>query len=84
MNKLGKLKALGPGLIGLVKVSIPCFVVALVCYAFYRLARSFYIMSKPNEWLLVIRNGYLKSSGIGIAQWILPFDRTVTFPSMIN
>ena len=40
--------------------------------------------SKPNEWLLVIENGKLVKSGIGLKTFVLPTQTTVTFPSAIN
>lgn len=40
--------------------------------------------SKPNEWMLVIRNGSLYKCGIGMHAIIMPGDQVVKFPSKIN
>jgi len=40
--------------------------------------------SLANEWLLVIRNGKLTKSGIGLCTYIMPGDQCVKFPSLIS
>ena len=51
---------------------------------FYKFLKSLWKTSKANEWLLVIRNGKLSKSGIGLCTWTSPFDQIVVFPSLIN
>ena len=43
-----------------------------------------YVTSEPNEWMLVLRNGKVIRSGIGISGFISFGDRVVKFPSKIN
>lgn len=43
-----------------------------------------YASSEPNEWMLVIRNGKVVKSGVGINSYIYWGDKVVKFPSRIN
>jgi len=43
-----------------------------------------YVVAKPNEWMLIIRNGQVQSYGIGIAGWVGLDDKVVKFPSSIH
>ena len=47
-------------------------------------AQDYWIQSKPNEWLLVIRNGELLKCSVGLGTWIMPGDAAVKFPSQLN
>ena len=41
--------------------------------------------AKPNEWMLVIKNGEMKKAGIGLRYWSNPFTETVArFPSRLE
>ena len=40
--------------------------------------------SEPNQWMLVIRNGRVIKSGVGINSYIYWGDKVVKFPSRIN
>ena len=42
------------------------------------------VVAKPNEWLLVIKNGKMKNAGIGIQAMKGWKTQVVTFPSMIH
>lgn len=53
-------------------------------YFGYKTALNYWIEAKPNEWLLVIRNGELKKCSIGLCTWLMPGDQYVTFPSLLN
>lgn len=44
----------------------------------------FWAQSKPNEWLLVIRNGKVICSGVGASCYLGFNDQVVKFPSKIN
>lgn len=48
------------------------------------MAIQFWVESKANEWLIIIRNGKMIHQGIGLATWIMPGDQTIKFPSLIN
>jgi len=50
----------------------------------YKTALTYWIEAKPNEWLLIIRNGELKKCSIGLCTWLMPGDQHVTFPSLLN
>jgi len=54
------------------------------CYFAYKTALNYWIEAKPNEWLLIIRNGELKKCSIGLCTWLMPGDQHVTFPSLLN
>lgn len=43
-----------------------------------------FVTSEPNEWMLVIRNGKVITSGVGISSQIYFGDKVVKFPSRIN
>ena len=43
-----------------------------------------YATSNPNQWMLVIRNGRVVKSGIGISSFTQYGDKIVKFPSRIN
>ena len=43
-----------------------------------------FVTSEPNEWMLVIRNGKVTKSGVGISSYIYLGDKVVKFPSRIN
>ena len=55
-----------------------------ISWAAYSQAMSLWRESKANEWMLVLRNGEMIKSGIGLNTWINPGDQTVKFPSLIN
>ena len=40
--------------------------------------------AKPNEWLLVIRNGKMIKAGVGLKTWATFLDTIVTFPSTVS
>jgi len=42
-----------------------------------------YVEGKPNEWVLILNNGKLKSKGIGMSTFISPFDQVATFPAQV-
>lgn len=47
-------------------------------------AQSLWRESKANEWLIVMRDGQMVKCGIGLQTWVMPWDQTVSFPSLIN
>ena len=63
---------------------IPIILLAGSAFYGYKVAIQYWVESKANEWMLVIRNGELLKSGIGLATWIMPGDQTIKFPSLIN
>lgn len=42
-----------------------------------------WVEAKPNEWLLVIRNGKLVRAGVGLKTFAGLLDTIVTFPSKV-
>ena len=50
----------------------------------YQQAMALWRESNANEWMLVLRNGELVKSGVGLNTWISVGDQTVKFPSSIN
>lgn len=49
----------------------------------YRYLLYRFVSAEPNEWMLVIRNGKVTESGIGISAKVTYFDKVVRFPSRI-
>ena len=43
-----------------------------------------YHTSEPNEWMLIVRNGHVVESGVGISGYAKYSDTVVKFPSKIN
>ena len=43
-----------------------------------------WVISNPNEWLLVIRNGILVRAGVGLKTCVTPYDTVVRFPSRVE
>lgn len=58
--------------------------VAILAKKVYESRNIFWKEASANEWLLVIRDGELVKSGIGLQTWVMPQDQTVKFPSLIN
>ena len=69
---------------GIIQMILPLVLLGAAAYAGAKLAARFWQESKANEWMLVIRNGELVKSGIGLACWVMPGDQTIKFPSLIN
>ena len=65
--------------------SLIWFAIAIfgLCVIGYSL-RYFYQSSKPNEYLLVIRNGKMIRGNIGISCFVMPLDQIIKIPSLIN
>ena len=53
---------------------------AMVLYAFMM---TLFVEAKPNEWLVIMRNGKMVSAGIGAATMISPWDSVAIFPSRL-
>jgi hypothetical protein len=71
-------------LVGIFHMILPLILLAGLGYFGWKAAANFWQESKANEWMLVIRNGELIKSGIGLACWVMPGDQTIKFPSLIN
>jgi len=63
---------------------LPLVLLAAMGYGLFKMAQQYWKESKADEWMLVIRNGELVKSGIGLACWTMPGDQTIKFPSVIN
>jgi len=53
---------------------------ALVIYTY---VMTLFVEAKPNEWLVIMRNGKMVSAGIGAATMISPWDSVAIFPSRL-
>jgi hypothetical protein len=53
-------------------------------YAYYKVFVGEYVISQPNEWMIVLRNGKIRSMGVGITSRVSYFDSCVKFPSKIH
>jgi hypothetical protein len=78
------LKDLTPVLVGIVTKLGYLAAFGAALYFGYKTALTYWIEAKPNEWLLIIRNGELKKCSIGLCTWLMPGDQYVTFPSLLN
>ena len=81
---IGLLTMIIEKVLGLMTTLLPLIIIGAAAYYGYKYALNFYIESKANEWLIVIRNGEMVKRGIGLCTWIMPTDQWVKFPSLIN
>jgi len=61
--------------------------IAAVCglvYGLHTLGQMYRVIGKPNEWVLVMRNGVVTKKGIGFSGYRMPFDQVARFPSRAN
>lgn len=56
----------------------------LALVAFLVVIKLRFVTAEPNEWMLIIRNGTVIKSGVGISGFIAFGDKVVKFPSKIN
>ena len=45
---------------------------------------SLWVQGKPNEWVVIMRNGEFVWAAIGLSTFIGPFDQVAIFPSRLN
>lgn len=57
---------------------------AVLFYGICTLVSISIVSANPNEWLLVISGGELKSAGVGTTAVLGPFDKAVVFPAAIR
>lgn len=69
---------------GIFQFILPLLLLTGAAHFGYKLAIKFWVESKANEWLIIIRNGKMINQGIGLATWVMPGDQTIKFPSLIN
>ena len=69
---------------GIFQYILPLILLAGALKFGYKLAIQFWVESKANEWLIIIRNGKMINQGIGLATWVMPGDQSIKFPSLIN
>ncbi len=48
-----------------------------------KLLKSLFVTGKANEWVLIMNNGKLKATGIGLATFKGPYDQVAKFPARI-
>ena len=51
--------------------------------AVYNYMSSLWVNGKPNEWVLILRNGEMKQAAVGLRTWRGPFDQVATFPAKV-
>lgn len=69
---------------GIAQMLLPLVILAGLLYGLVKLAQQYWKDSKADEWMLILRNGELVKSGIGLACWTMPGDQIIKFPSVIN
>jgi hypothetical protein len=68
------------------KALLPVLVLFVVYHTIkfaYTNLMKLYVSGKPNEWVLLLNNGKLKSKGIGLSCFRGPFDQVATFPARV-
>jgi predicted acetyltransferase len=63
-----------PYLIGLLQTLATLGSIGAAGYFGYKTALTYWVEAKPNEWMLVIRNGKLVKRDIGLCTWLMPGD----------
>jgi hypothetical protein len=61
-------------LISMLSTAVPLIAVGIFVWVLYVQIQKYWVESKPNEWMLVLRNGQCVKSGIGLCTWIMPGD----------
>ena len=61
-------------ILGIIKTLIFFAIPIAIGYGLFKVGKRFWIEAKANEWLIVIRNGNLVKSGIGMATFYIPGD----------
>ena len=46
-------------------------------------AQTLWVAGKPNEWVLIMRNGAMVKAGVGLCTFKGPFDQVATFPARV-
>jgi len=73
-------------------MAIPTWLIPaiIIGFALYKVAvvtlayvNSLWIEGKPNEWVVIMRNGDFVQAGIGLSTFIGPFDQVAIFPSKL-
>lgn len=59
-------------------------ILGAIAYAYFKIFIGQYEISQPNEWMIVLRNGKIRSMGVGITSRVSYFDSCVKFPSKIH
>lgn len=44
---------------------------------------TLWVSGKPNEWVLIMRNGAMVNAGVGLCTFKSPFDQVATFPAKV-
>ena len=45
--------------------------------------KGYWVSGKPNEWVLIMRNGEMVKAGIGLCTLRSPYDQVATFPARV-
>jgi len=64
-------------------LAVPLVIVLVLCGGWCLLSCCI-VSAHPNEWLLVISDGKLKSAGVGTTEFLGLFDKPVKFPASIR
>ena len=73
-----------------ISVILTYFAPIVILYVIYKTvilaidyANSLWVEGKPNEWVVIMRNGDFVQAGIGLSTFIGPFDQVAIFPSKL-
>lgn len=47
-------------------------------------SRTRWVEGKPNEWVVIYKNGVKTRAGVGLATYLMPFEQAVIFPSVVH
>ena len=63
-------------------------VIALMLYrlgqTIFEYVNSLWVSGRPNEWVVIMRDGNFKQAGIGLSTFVGPFDQVAIFPSKLT
>ena len=59
------------------------FVLCKLSVWVYSYVNSLWVEGKPNEWVVIMRNGEFVQAGIGLSTFIMPFDTHAIFTSKL-
>ena len=62
---------------------VALFVLYKLSVLVYNYVNSLWVEGKPNEWVVIMRNGDFVQAGIGLSTFIMPFDTHAIFPSKL-
>lgn len=84
-NKLGVLSLfLAILLLSSLEFFIVSLIVTIVAWSSIKYLQNWWVEGAPNEWVLVIKNGKMVRSGVGLKTLVFPNETYVKFPSKVE